>query len=172
LNFVAGQTVPNVVIVPVSGDGRVNIFNYGGTVEVIVDVLGLFENGTLPVLDGRFVTTMPFRALDTRSGRGTGGAVHPLGEAHVLDLDLAAAGVPADATSVVMNVTVANATTASYLTVWPTGDPFPASSNLNFDAGQVTSSMVAVPIGANRRIRIFNAYGSTDVIVDITGWYR
>jgi hypothetical protein len=32
--------------------------------------------------------------------------------------------------------------------------------------------MVAVPIGANRTITIFNAYGSTNVIADITGWYR
>jgi Tol biopolymer transport system component len=172
LNFVAGQTVANVVIVPIGPDGVVNIFNFGGTVEVIVDILGLFENGTLPVLDGRYVSTMPFRALDTRTGQGANGVVKPMGAGQILALDLAAAGVPNDATSVVMNLTVADPSQAGFFVVWPTGARFPDSSNLNFSPGQVTSLMVAVPIGMNRRINILNVYGTANVIADITGWYR
>ena len=43
--------------------------------------------------------------------------------------------VPASATAVVMNVTVAESTDESFLTVYPTGTPRPRSSNLNFGRG-------------------------------------
>ncbi|MGB8861235.1 MAG: hypothetical protein WCC60_18400 [Ilumatobacteraceae bacterium] len=42
LNFVSGQTVPNMVIVPVSPDGWVNFYNQSGMLDVLVDVLGYF----------------------------------------------------------------------------------------------------------------------------------
>ncbi len=41
VNYVAGQTVPNVVISGVSVDGRINIFAYGQA-HIIVDVAGWF----------------------------------------------------------------------------------------------------------------------------------
>jgi len=42
LNFVAGQTVPNLVVVKLSSLGKIDIFNAGGTVNVIVDVVGYY----------------------------------------------------------------------------------------------------------------------------------
>ena len=42
LNYVAGQTVPNMVIVPVGADGQISLFNSTGQTHVIVDVLGWF----------------------------------------------------------------------------------------------------------------------------------
>ena len=46
VNFVAGQTVPNLVVAPVGANGRVTIFNNsGGTVQVIADVSGYFLSG-------------------------------------------------------------------------------------------------------------------------------
>ena len=48
LNFVAGETVPNLVVAPVGADGRVDFFNgSGGTVQVIADVSGWFSGPTL-----------------------------------------------------------------------------------------------------------------------------
>jgi hypothetical protein len=46
LNFGSGQTVPNMVIVPVGADGQISIYNNAGRVDVIVDVLGWFPTGT------------------------------------------------------------------------------------------------------------------------------
>ena len=43
LNMVAGQTVPNLVISQVGRDGKVSIFNYGGSAHVVVDVLGCVQ---------------------------------------------------------------------------------------------------------------------------------
>ena len=41
LNYTPGQTVPNMVIAKVGTDGRISIYNYAGTTDVIVDVTRL-----------------------------------------------------------------------------------------------------------------------------------
>lgn len=51
------------------------------------------------------------------------------------------AGVPANVTAVVLNVTVTNPTTDSYLTVYPDGGPgVPTASNLNFVTGHTVAN--------------------------------
>ena len=43
LNFSPGQTVPNLVVCGVGGDGRIMIFNALGTTDAIVDVVGWYS---------------------------------------------------------------------------------------------------------------------------------
>ena len=46
VNFLAGQTVPNLVVVPVGADGTVSLANVsGGSVHVVADVFGWFVAG-------------------------------------------------------------------------------------------------------------------------------
>ena len=42
LNFVAGQTVANLVVVQVGAGGKVNLYNALGSVQVIADVMGWY----------------------------------------------------------------------------------------------------------------------------------
>ncbi len=42
LNLVRGETRSNLAIVPLSGAGRLSLYNEGGTTEVIADVLGYY----------------------------------------------------------------------------------------------------------------------------------
>ena len=42
LNFSAGQTVPNLVVVRVGSNGVVDIFNAAGATDVIADVVGWY----------------------------------------------------------------------------------------------------------------------------------
>jgi hypothetical protein len=42
LNFVAGQTIPNLVIAKIGSGGRVSIFNNLGSTVVVADVQGWF----------------------------------------------------------------------------------------------------------------------------------
>lgn len=42
LNYVPGQTVPNLVFVKVGAGGKVNLHSSGGPVHVIADVAGYF----------------------------------------------------------------------------------------------------------------------------------
>ena len=46
VNFVAGQTVPNLVVVPVGAAGGVDIYNFGGAAHVVADVLGWYASPT------------------------------------------------------------------------------------------------------------------------------
>src|SRR5207253_5484485 len=115
---------------------------------------------------------VPARILDTRDG--TGGVPRtPLGPYASLDAQVAGlGGVPASgASAVVLNVTVADTTGSSYLTVWPAGQPSPGTSNLNWTPGRVVPNLVTVALGANGKVSIYNLRGSTDVIFDVGGWY-
>ena len=43
LNMVAGDTVPNLVVVPLGPDGTVDVFNLAGSTHVLFDVVGWFS---------------------------------------------------------------------------------------------------------------------------------
>ena len=43
LNFITGQTVPNLVIVPVT-NGKIDFYNLQGTVDVIADLFGYYRS--------------------------------------------------------------------------------------------------------------------------------
>src|SRR6185369_4025281 len=66
LNFLAGQTVPNLVVVKVGTGGAVSINNTGGnpaagTVHVVADVVGYYTDTTLPNAAGKFTGVAPSR---------------------------------------------------------------------------------------------------------------
>ena len=109
----------------------------------------------------------PKRILDTRSGAALGA-----GAERVLTVAGGASGVPSNATGVVMNVTAANATAASYLTVYPAGRARPTTSNLNWAAGTpAVANLVYTPVGTNGQVRMFNSGGKTHLLVDVVGWF-
>jgi hypothetical protein len=174
VNFVAGQTVPNRVMVPVGSNGQVSIFNAGGSVDVVVDVGGYFtDNSNLSATGAKFTPLTPTRITDTRTGSGLPNAGKTLGPAGTLPVQVSGAGgVPATGVSAaVMNVTVTNATQSSYLTAWPTGATQPTASDLNWVTGQTVPNLGVVKLGSGGSIQVFNAAGSVDVIVDVSGWY-
>ncbi len=67
LNYVAGQTVPNLVIVKVGAGGTVNLYSSGGPVDIVADVAGYFGETGAGVGAG---SPRPARILDTRIGVG------------------------------------------------------------------------------------------------------
>ena len=70
LNFVAGQTVSNLVVASVGADGKVDLNNgSSGTVQLIGDVSGWFASGG-SATNGAFTSLTPTRVLDTRVGTG------------------------------------------------------------------------------------------------------
>jgi hypothetical protein len=81
-------------------------------------------------------------------------------------------GLPtAGVDSVSLNVTAVSPAAYGHLTVYPTGTSVPNASNLNFYAGTVVANAVIAKVGADGSISVFNSAGSTDVVIDITGWY-
>jgi len=170
LNFVAGQTVPNLVVATVGANGQVSIFNNAGSTHVIADVVGWFDSGT-PSTGSRFNPVAPFRSLDTRDGTGGLAGTFASGQTRSFTAT-GSGGIPASGvTAVVLNVTVTAPTESSHLTVFPAGQPRAAASNLNFVAGQTVPNLVVATVGANGQVSIFNNAGTTHVIADVVGWF-
>ncbi|MGB2568027.1 DUF1565 domain-containing protein [Micromonospora citrea] len=160
VNFVAGETVPNLVTVPMS-NGRLRIHHTGtGTAHIVADLQGFYAasgSGFRPVA--------PVRVLDTRSA---GSIALPANTSRTLDLS---GRIPAGATAVVLNTTVTKPTAGGVLKVFPYGTPVPTASNLNFVAGQTIPNLVVAQV-VNGRVAVHNASsGSTHVVVDLSGWY-
>jgi len=180
LNFTAGQTVPNRVMVPLGTNGQVNIFNGWNATDVVVDVNGYFtDNTATPTIQGRFTAVVPARILDTRYGPApVGRPLGPVGPAETITVQVAGQGrVPGMTTQmsprgVALNVTVANGTANSYLIVYPSDASQPGVSDLNWPPGKTMPNMVVVKLNAsNGQIAIYNGFGSTHIIVDVLGWY-
>lgn len=170
LNYVADQTFPNLVVVPLGTNGQISLANAAGTTDLIVDVLGYFPAAS------SFTAVGPARITDTRAGGSTIDGIEraagPLGAGGIRLVTVTGrAGVPAGGRgSVILNVTAVGAASASYLTVWPSGEPRPTASNLNMSAGQTIPNLVVVPVGADGRVAVFNEAGRVDVLVDVLGW--
>jgi YVTN family beta-propeller protein len=168
LNFTAGETIPNLVVVPVGADGKVDFYNFAGSMNVVADLAGYY---TTSGAGASFVPVGPVRLLDTRNG--TGGYDAPVGQAQSIGLPITGVdGLPATGvTAVVLNVTATSPTTSSYVTVYPDGTTRPVASNLNFTAGETIPNLVTVPVGADGEIDFYNFAGSTDLVADLAGYF-
>ncbi|MFT3791670.1 MAG: hypothetical protein QM741_11475 [Rudaea sp.] len=172
INFVAGQTIPNLIIVGVGSNGKVSLFNSnGGNTHLVADVQGYFTD------DADLTAVTPARLLDTRTNHSTDdGLFQKLGQITAggqLDLTVAGRGGLPDSgvDSVILNVTATNPTAAGYITVWPTDNTQPATSNLNFVAGQTIANLVVSKVSAAGQVSLYNSAGSTDLIADVMGWF-
>jgi hypothetical protein len=167
LNYVAGQTVPNLVTVKVGANGRVNLYNSEGFTHLVADVVGYYT-ATQPANGGLFTAVTPKRLLDTREGAGT-----PVAGGTAINLAVTggATTVPAGATGVALNVTVDQPTGPGFLTVWPTGEVQPLASSHNFVPGLTVANLVLAKVGAGGQVSIFNSFGATHVVVDVVGYF-
>jgi Zn-dependent metalloprotease len=164
LNWVGGQTIPNMVEVLLGPGNTVTFFNAVGTVDVVADIMGYYAPGT----GGGFTGNTPARVLDTRTGLGAPQAKLGPGATTTLTVP----GLPAGTTAVALNVTATNAPAPGWLSVYPGGQTRPATSNLNWVAGQTIPNMVLVPLGPGNTVTFFNATGTVDVIADVLGYFQ
>lgn len=173
LNWTQGNTVPNLVIVPVGASGQVTIYNYTGTAEVVVDLEGYFAPEATGSTAGSYVPLTPARITDTRSGSGYPNAGKTLTAGGTLNVQVTGEGnVPTSGvTGAVLNVTATNTTAAGYLTVYPEGTSRPLASNLNWTAGETVANRVVVPVSSTGTVTLYNYTGSTDVVVDVSGYF-
>ncbi|MFF9241730.1 protease pro-enzyme activation domain-containing protein [Streptomyces sp. NPDC014801] len=167
INWLAGQTRPNMVVLPLGTDGKVNLFNAGtGTVHFIADVAGYF---TADTTGSSFHTAGPSRLLDTRYALGTARNT-PVPGGATLVLSLNDGHTLAKAKAVVLNVTVTAPTSGGFLTVWPDGTTLPNASSVNWVKGQTVANLVTVPV-VNGKIDFRPNAGSVHVIADLFGYY-
>jgi hypothetical protein len=132
------------------------------------------SSGDRPVL----VQIETCRIADTRPAPdNVGPKSSPLAAADTMTVSAQQAGtdctgkIPAGATALSMNVTALNATSNSFLTIWPEG-PRPLASALNPTPGQRVFNAVTTELAAGQTFQIYNNRGDVDVFVDINGYYE
>ncbi|MBD0674548.1 hypothetical protein [Streptomyces sp. CBMA156] len=123
-----------------------------------------------------FVGMSPTRVLDTRTANTPyHNGFTPLGPREYYQAVVSE--VPHEATAVVVNVTATNPTAEGYLSVRGEStlqDGTPDTSSLNFTPGRTVSNLVTVALdqdGVRHTVKIFNSAGTTDVILDVVGYY-
>ncbi len=125
----------------------------------------------------------PCRIFDTRSS--TGGAIANnatrdavvFGTVGVSEQGGVDCGLPNRTRAVHINITAVPVTAGAadgFLTVYPYSQPRPNASALNFVVGRTTANALTVPIcfQCASDLTIFNAFGTTHVIIDILGYYE
>ena len=160
LNVERGSTRANQVIVPISAEGTIQLYN-DVPMHLIVDVAGYYTAADAPLLThGLFVSTVPLRLLDSRDapGRpGTGCVVRIV--------------VPATASAAVTTLTIADARKAGYATMWPGSQGRPATSSLNLDGvGQTRPNHSVIGLDSSQVLQVC-VEPRGHVIVDLTGYF-
>jgi len=85
---------------------------------------------------------------------------------------LGAGGVPASGVqSVVLNITALNPSAVTFMTAWPNGEARPVAANLNALAGSPASNLAIVKVGTSGRVQLYNNAGTTNVHVDVVGYF-
>jgi hypothetical protein len=79
--------------------------------------------------------------------------------------------IPTSATAVVVNLTAAGGTSASYLSAYAAGATPATTSSLNFTAGETVANRDVVNVGTGGAIEVYNFAGSVNVDVDVDGYY-
>jgi hypothetical protein len=160
LNDVTGTIVANAAIIPADSNGEISVYAEDAT-DVIIDINGYFA---LPASGGLSLFNLtPCRVLDTRSGVGAFQNTLPV------SLSGSNCGVPASASSYVLNATVVPSTMLGYLALWPAGQTQPLASTLNAIDGSITANMAIVP-ALNGSIEAF-AQNPTQLILDISAYF-
>ena len=165
LNFGAGQTVANTVIVSVPPDGLINLYNgSSGTTDLLADVEGYYSASTA----GSGLQPLPVtRVLDTRKTHQT------LAPGATVKVNLSSyTGI----SGAVVNLTAVDATANGYITATPDNGSGTTSatgtSNLNYFVGKTISNEAMVQTGSNGTFDLTNSgKGTVDVIVDLSGYF-
>jgi len=166
LNYEADELPSNQVVATIGADRKVSFFTTN-TTHFVVDVNGWFSP---PSTDG-FFAVAPARALDTRTN---GSRLAAGGTETELTLQGQTVGgllIPADVTSVALNVTAVNPSIEGYVTAYPSGVARPNATNLTYKAGKNVPNAVTARVGTGGKVRFFSS-ASTDLIVDVVGYYR
>jgi hypothetical protein len=171
LNYGAGQTISNTVIVPVAADGKIELYNgaLGGSVDLLADVSGYFSASA----PDAFVPITAYRVIDTRR---TPNAAIRYDSTYPFSMDatdvLNGTPYPVGATFAA-NVTATDETANGALTVYPIGATTPNVSALNYRENRnVAGFGLFATSGSDDSLDVYNnSEGSTDILIDLFGYF-
>lgn len=165
VNYEPGMVISNLVMCKVGRGGKVLLYASHGDLDITADVVACYSPS-----GHQHKPVTPARLLDTREGIGSSLA-RVAGGNHVSLQVTGRGGVPTNATAVVLSVTAVAPTSASFISVYPTGVDRPETANLNFVAGQTVQNLVVAKLGANGKVDLFNLAGTVDIVADLNGYF-
>jgi hypothetical protein len=175
VNFQAGVSAADMVIVAVGPDGKIAIGNSsGGAIDLLADVSGYFTSDPTVANPATYAPMPLTRILDTRNG--TGAAKAKVAADGTLAVQVGGAnGIPSvtqGLKAVAIQVTVINQANNGFLTGYPDGITRPQASTTQFYTGNNVTVLEILPVGSNGKIDIYNgSSGTTDLIGDVTGYF-
>ncbi|MBR7831715.1 PKD domain-containing protein [Actinospica durhamensis] len=172
LNYLKGQTVSNTVIVPVAQDGRIELYNGGGTgsVDLIADVAGYFSTDSADA----YSSVTPYRAWDSRKSgtplKADGTTTYAL---NASEYNTTVPPVMPAGATLITNLTVTDLTANGFVTAFPAGTTRPGVSNLNYLTGQTVAGLsLLASTGSNQQVSLYNeSTGHGDAILDVFGYF-
>lgn len=168
LNLAGGDVAANLVLARVGAGGKIRFHNSFGPTHVVADLAGWFGPDGTSSGGAGFSAVVPARVFDSRIGLGGPARRFSAGETRTVQV-AGVAGVPADARSVVVNLTVADSRGAGWVAAYPAGRARPNASNLNMAAGGVRANLAVVRIGDGGRIALHVAETDAELVVDVMG---
>ncbi|MGO4600026.1 N-acetylmuramoyl-L-alanine amidase [Terrabacter sp. 2RAF25] len=154
--------VANLVTIPADQSGRVTISVAQGQADVVIDALGFY-------VDGRgltFVPVAPRRLVDTRVGWGVPAGPLAAGRATTFGIPNTTYAVRGAALAV-GGISTAN----GWVSFYPSGQSPPATSTLSTVPGRTITNLASTATTTGSLVNIYNSAGSTQVIVDLMGYY-
>jgi hypothetical protein len=122
-----------------------------------------------------FHPVTPVRLLDTRYANGlTGKLVAGTPRTFQITGRGGPSNVPLGATAVTANVTIVNSGAASSVYLGPAEIASPPTATINFNKGDITAfgSTIAIdPVGGTMSVTYMAASGTTDLVLDVTGYF-
>lgn len=166
INFRSGQTVANLAVVRLV-DGAVDVYTSKAT-HVVVDLVGTYGGRA----NGRYSPVPAARVVDTRTGLGLPGVGRVQDDVSVTVDVTGVGGVPEGAPgAVAVAVTALRPSRSGHLTVHPADVARPVASSINTTAGETITGLVLAKVDPAGRITIHAQAGTTDLLVDVVGFY-
>ena len=164
LNLQPPYNVSNLAFVKLGTGGAIDLYTNTGSTHLIVDVVGYFR----PSTGDRFLPLNPARVFNSLAGT-------PLmtGVARFATV-VGVSGIPANATSVVLNATSAAASSpGGYLIVFGKGAVLSneTGSNLNYRPPYNAPNQVIAPVGDDQSVGMENGFGTVHIILDANGYF-
>jgi glucose/arabinose dehydrogenase len=164
INPMGGDVRANLVIVPVSPDGKVRLFT-SSSAHLLVDVSGYFTDGSASSSSaGLLQVVAPNRLVDTRNTHTPMTA----GETRSLTVPVAPTGVRPSA--VLYNLTAVATGASGFMTAFPSDRTRPEASNVNFEAPGQTRAALAITRTPSPTINLYS-FAPADVLIDTQAYF-
>ena len=166
VNYASGRNTANEVIARVGVDGSVSVYT-SAAIHLVIDIAGHFSTNAYTF------SNAPQRVVDTRPGFATVDDLYAgIGRraaGSTLEVQVAGrAGIPANATVVVLNVTAVAPVERGYVTVHPSGTDRPNASNVNYASGRNTANEVIARVGVDGSVSVYTS-AAIHLVIDIAG---